>query len=208
MKAKTRIPFSKRAFDLLVAGSLLILLSPLFLLVAILIRLESKGPIFYYAYRVGMNYHVFKFYKFRSMRTDADRMVEQLKHLNEYQKNQGEQQEAEPINRFRILSIQDKNVRIADSGLFSEQEYEQRKADSSTQAFVKFSNDPRITKVGKWIRNLSIDVPILIALGRSAELILRRNLESDFTIIGIPHYSAYIKLPKYKDQVLAALKKN
>ncbi len=157
MKVKTTISFSKRAFDVLVAGSLLILLSPLFLLVAILIRLESKGPIFYYAYRVGMNYHLFKFYKFRSMRTDADRMVEQLKHLNEYQKNQSNQQESQPINRSRILSIQDENVRIADSGLFSEQEYELRKADSSTQVFVKFSNDPRITKVGKWIRNLSID---------------------------------------------------
>ena len=77
MKAKTRIPFSKRAFDLLVAGSLLILLSPLFLLVAILIRLESKGPIFYYAYRVGMNYHVFKFYKFRSMYVGAEKILKE-----------------------------------------------------------------------------------------------------------------------------------
>jgi hypothetical protein len=146
MKANSRIPFSKRAFDILVAGSLLILLSPLFLLVAILIRLESKGPVFYYAYRVGMNYHVFKFYKFRSMRTDADRMVEQLKHLNEYQKNQGDKQEAEPISRSKILSIQEKNVRIADSGLFSEQEYELRKADSSTQAFVNSAMIPASLK--------------------------------------------------------------
>lgn len=157
MKAQSKIPLSKRCVDILVSGILLILLSPLFLLVAILIRIESRGPIFYYAYRVGMNYHVFKFYKFRSMRTDADRLIEQMKHLNEYQKKHSNEQTAEPINRSRILTFENNNVRVADAGLLSESEYELRKAVSSNQAFVKFSNDPRITRVGKWIRNLSID---------------------------------------------------
>jgi exopolysaccharide biosynthesis polyprenyl glycosylphosphotransferase len=63
---------AKRASDIVIAGLAVALLSPLWLLVAILIRLDSKGAIFYKQERVGMDGRVFLFYKFRSMRTDAD----------------------------------------------------------------------------------------------------------------------------------------
>ncbi len=157
MKARPTIPFAKRTFDILVSGTLLILLSPLFLLVGLLIKLESKGPIFYYAYRVGMNYHTFKFYKFRSMRTDADQLVDKMKHLNAYQPSQEKESQWAPLNRSLIVSESELAIRIQDAGVMPEDAYEELKSSASSQAFVKFSNDPRITKVGKWIRNLSID---------------------------------------------------
>ena len=152
-----RVPKIKRSFDILVASLLILFLSPLFLLVALLIRFESKGPIFYYSYRVGMNYHIFKFYKFRSMRTDADQLVDQLKHLNAYQKSAQSEQTVQKFTRDQILSLDERAVRLQDSGLITEAAYESQKEQVSQQAFVKFENDPRITKVGKWIRNLSID---------------------------------------------------
>jgi exopolysaccharide biosynthesis polyprenyl glycosylphosphotransferase len=63
----------KRTFDLLFALLILLLASPIILLIAILIKLESKGPIFYLQERVGLDGEVFKVIKFRSMRTDAER---------------------------------------------------------------------------------------------------------------------------------------
>ncbi|MEP0714170.1 sugar transferase [Algoriphagus sp.] len=157
MTAKPKLPLYKRTFDILISGLLLILLSPLFILVAILIRLESKGPIFYYAYRVGMNYHTFKFYKFRSMRTDADRLMDQLKHLNSYSKSEEADSIWVPLNRSLIVSEAVDKIRVKDSGVIAENHYESLKSVAASQAFVKFDNDPRITKVGRWIRNLSID---------------------------------------------------
>ncbi|MFC3879988.1 sugar transferase [Algoriphagus namhaensis] len=152
-----KVPKIKRSFDILVASLLILFLSPLFLLVALLIRLESKGPIFYYSYRVGMNYHIFKFYKFRSMRTDADQLVDKLKHLNAYQKSAQSEQTVQGFTRDQILTLDERAVRLQDAGLITEAAYESQKEQASQQAFVKFENDPRITKVGKWIRNLSID---------------------------------------------------
>lgn len=156
-KKKPAIPPFKRAFDILVSGTLLILLSPLFFIVALLIRLESPGPIFYYAYRVGMNYHTFKFYKFRSMRTNADSMMDKLKHLNEYQKESKSDSNILPLSREKIISLPETSFRINDEGILEEDQYEKGKSSNSKEAFVKISNDPRITKVGRWIRNLSID---------------------------------------------------
>ncbi len=62
-----------RLFDLLASGSGLLLLSPLFLFIAILIRLTSHGPIFHRAWRVGKGGQPFQLYKFRSMVVDADK---------------------------------------------------------------------------------------------------------------------------------------
>jgi FixJ family two-component response regulator len=78
------IPLNKRIFDIFFSGLALLLLSPLFLVIYIWIRLESKGPAFYYSYRVGTGYRIFRFYKFRSMFTDADKRLKELKHLNMY----------------------------------------------------------------------------------------------------------------------------
>ncbi|WP_111669005.1 sugar transferase [Algoriphagus litoralis] len=157
MYQKHSLPLSKRLFDIVVSGLLLILLSPLLLLVALLIKLESKGPVFYYSYRVGMNYHIFKFYKFRSMRTDADQLIDKLKHLNAYQKSEDKTTHIKPLNRERILTATTAEYRINNSGVIVEQSYENEKNNRANQAFVKFENDPRITRVGRIIRNLSID---------------------------------------------------
>lgn len=74
----------KRVFDLTIASLLLLGLSPLLLLLAILIKLDSKGPVFYKSKRVGAGYQNFDFWKFRSMYQDADERLEKLLHLNQY----------------------------------------------------------------------------------------------------------------------------
>jgi exopolysaccharide biosynthesis polyprenyl glycosylphosphotransferase len=63
----------KNALDFIIASSLLILTSPVMLVAAILIKLTSKGPIVYSQKRVGLGGKVFTIYKFRSMRTDAEK---------------------------------------------------------------------------------------------------------------------------------------
>ncbi len=62
----------KRVFDLIVGSMALILLSPLMILLAILIKLESPGPVFYIQERMGLDAKPFPMLKFRSMRTDAE----------------------------------------------------------------------------------------------------------------------------------------
>lgn len=74
----------KRTFDIVVSGTLLFLLSPLLVMIALLVRLESKGPIFYISKRAGNGYKIFNFYKFRSMRQGADKDLKTLSHLNQY----------------------------------------------------------------------------------------------------------------------------
>lgn len=105
----------KRAFDILVSATLLLIISPVLLLIAIAIKLDSKGPIFYISKRAGKGYQIFNFYKFRSMRQDADSIVEELKHLNQYNAN-------------------------GDDALF-----------------FKVKNDPRITRLGSFLRKTSLD---------------------------------------------------
>jgi lipopolysaccharide/colanic/teichoic acid biosynthesis glycosyltransferase len=63
----------KRAFDILVAGSGLLVLSPIAMLIAIGIKLEDGGPVFFVQERVGLGCKVFHAYKFRSMIVDAER---------------------------------------------------------------------------------------------------------------------------------------
>ena len=63
----------KRIFDIVASGCGLILLSPLFLVLAIWIKLDSKGPVFYRQVRVGRNNMDFRIFKFRSMRDGSDR---------------------------------------------------------------------------------------------------------------------------------------
>lgn len=63
--------YLKRPLDFLISLIALIILSPLFLLIAIWIKLNSKGPVFFRQKRVGKNKELFEIYKFRSMRTDT-----------------------------------------------------------------------------------------------------------------------------------------
>lgn len=105
----------KRSFDILASSIAILLLSPLFLIVALMVKFGSKGPVFYAAPRAGKGYRIFKFYKFRTMIVDADKKVEQLSHLNQYDNKE------------------------------------------NGPSFFKISNDPRITKVGAFLRNSSLD---------------------------------------------------
>ena len=74
----------KRAMDIILSLIALLMLSPLLLVVAVIIKIESRGPIFYISKRAGNGYKVFDFYKFRSMRQDADKQLAQLAARNQY----------------------------------------------------------------------------------------------------------------------------
>lgn len=75
--------FLKRGFDVVFSFLCLVILSPLFLIVAIIIKFTSKGPVFFVQKRMGLHGREFKFYKFRSMVKDAEKELEKLKSKNE-----------------------------------------------------------------------------------------------------------------------------
>jgi len=100
----------KKIIDLLGSIIGLILLSPILIITAIAIKLDSKGPVFFIQERVGKNEQVFDMYKFRSMVIDAEEKLYKLKDKNEM------------------------------SG-----------------PMFKMKDDPRITKIGRFIRKTSID---------------------------------------------------
>jgi lipopolysaccharide/colanic/teichoic acid biosynthesis glycosyltransferase len=149
------MPASKRVFDVLFAAVCLLCLLPLFAVVALLIRLESRGPVFYYSYRVGNNYRIFRFWKFRSMRPDADQLLAGMKSQNQYQP-------AAPALsavaagcacqgpcRGQLIDQQGHTV--------CETQYRQQQKATSGPAFIKIVNDPRITRIGALLRNTSFD---------------------------------------------------
>jgi exopolysaccharide biosynthesis polyprenyl glycosylphosphotransferase len=84
-KAKRYYFIAKRSFDIFISTIAIILLSPLFLIVALLIRLDSKGPIFFSQLRVGKRGKEFKMWKFRSMYIDAEQRQQELMKNNEMQ---------------------------------------------------------------------------------------------------------------------------
>jgi exopolysaccharide biosynthesis polyprenyl glycosylphosphotransferase len=73
----------KRIMDLVLTSILLLVFSPLFLLTAVLIKLDSPGPIFFIQDRVGLNKRRFRLYKFRTMVEGADKQHDELEVLNE-----------------------------------------------------------------------------------------------------------------------------
>jgi lipopolysaccharide/colanic/teichoic acid biosynthesis glycosyltransferase len=73
----------KRGLDIVVSAILLVLLAPLLLLVAILIKVTSPGPVLFIQNRVGYNKRRFKVYKFRTMTPGAEHKIKELEHLNE-----------------------------------------------------------------------------------------------------------------------------
>ncbi len=77
----------KRGFDIIISGTALLLLLPTCLLIALIIKMQSKGPIFYISKRAGSGYKIFDFYKFRTMRDGADSELSSLAHLNQYGEN-------------------------------------------------------------------------------------------------------------------------
>jgi len=75
--------FAKRAFDLIAVSIALPLLLPVFAVIAVIISLDSRGPVFYYQNRTGKDGKSFRFYKFRSMVTNADAVKVTLATINE-----------------------------------------------------------------------------------------------------------------------------
>jgi exopolysaccharide biosynthesis polyprenyl glycosylphosphotransferase len=102
--------FIKRLFDFITSGIALVILAPAFMVIAVIIKKTSEGPVFYKQLRCGLYGRRFMFYKFRTMINDAE---SQLKDLLKYNEMNG------PV--------------------------------------FKMTDDPRITKIGKWLRKFSLD---------------------------------------------------
>ena len=146
-----RIPLWKRTIDILGAGGLLLLLSPVLITIAVLIKLESRGPIFYISQRAGQGFQVFNFIKFRSMRQDADQLVDSLQEMNQY----SHEAERAPVDELRSTpGGEDFTVLVEDDAYLYEEEVETSEEGGT---FFKIKNDPRITRVGRFIRNTSLD---------------------------------------------------
>ncbi len=131
----------RRVFDISVALILIILLLPVMALIMIAIKLESKGPVMYCSKRAGRGYRIFDFYKFRTMRANAENLMRGVQDLNAY-----DHSENNPV-------------------------------------FFKAVNDPRVTKVGTFLRNSSLDeIPQLINV-----------IKGDMSLVGnrpLPLYEA------------------
>lgn len=183
-RTEYNIPFAKRVFDIAVASFALLMLSPILIATIIAIRLESKGRVYYISKRVGTGYRVFDFYKLRSMYTDADQRIKELKHLNQYAEEARKEQEGESeIPRERPAPSTAPQLINKDGSPMSEEEYQELRKAQAAGTFVKFKNDPRVTRVGGFIRNTSIDeLPQLINV-----------LKGDMSIVGnrpLPLYEA------------------
>ena len=101
----------KRMFDFCFSSLFIILTSPIYIAIALAIKLDSSGPVFYKQTRIGLHGQKFKVWKFRTMRPDADKLQKELETLNENQ----------------------------DGILF------------------KMKDDPRVTRIGKFLRCYSLD---------------------------------------------------
>jgi len=85
-KSEISLPWrvAKRAFDLVFSITIMIVLSPFFIAIGIAVLVSNGWPIFYSQKRVGLNGRTFKFYKFRSMIKDADKIVEEVENIHAY----------------------------------------------------------------------------------------------------------------------------
>jgi exopolysaccharide biosynthesis polyprenyl glycosylphosphotransferase len=111
----------KRAFDAIISLLVSVVFLPLWLLIAVLIKLDSRGPVFYVQERVGMDGRVFHLYKFRTMHLGSDHDTHK-----EYQ-------------RKFIAGRMEANL------------------GSVEKPAYKLSTDPRITRIGRWLRRTSLD---------------------------------------------------
>lgn len=188
-----RLPLWKRTFDILASGSAILCLSPILILTALAIRTESNGKIVYKSKRVGSNYKIFDFYKFRSMYSDADKRLAEYQQLNQYTQNIAEEEFKDSSSAAEIsqqsCSSEQKQEQEQDILLFSdnlstsENNYLKTKRTERSNAFFKLENDPRITRVGHFIRKYSIDeLPQLFNI-----------LKGDMSVVGnrpLPLYEA------------------
>ncbi len=111
----------KRIFDLIVSLVGLLALAPVFGAIALAVKIDSRGPVFFRQQRVGVGGRLFSIYKFRTMVADAEERKDRFEHLNQYKDGK----------------------------------------------FFKIKNDPRITRVGHFLRRTSLDeLPQLINVAR------------------------------------------
>ncbi len=194
---KFKIPFWKRMFDIVFSALAIIFLSPIFLITAIAIKLESEGPILFKSKRVGTNYTIFDFLKFRSMYVDAEHQLKELsKDHNQYTEREepkntitaplGDQAELAMLSggMESDMMIGDEEIMlVGDDFVVAESDFNKQKEEDINNAFIKIEDDPRITKVGKFIRKFSIDeLPQLFNI-----------LKGDMSIVGnrpLPLYEA------------------
>ena len=173
------IPFWKRAFDVLASGTALLVLSPLLLLIAILIKIDTEGPVFYISKRVGRGFMVFDFYKFRTMKVAADKELDVLKkNLNQYVPKDA----VEVESSCQDCVSRDCPKLFIDGEVICEQQF-LASSKMAKPAFVKLQNDPRITRLGRFLRNTSLDeLPQLFNI-----------LKGDMSVVGnrpVPLYEA------------------
>tara|TARA_Y100000385_G_C13107870_1_gene649532 strand:- start:3778 stop:4581 length:804 start_codon:yes stop_codon:yes gene_type:complete len=142
------IPLWKRTFDIIGSSLLILLLSPLFLLIYMIVKLESTGPAIYTSKRVGQGFKVFPFYKFRSMYFNADQRVKDMQNQNQYSTGNSEIQVNIEVYNQELLD---------DSGIVEESEFQKRKIKTKKHTFFKVAEDVRITGFGRIIRNTSLD---------------------------------------------------
>lgn len=184
------LPLWKRFFDIIFASIAILILSPVFLIVAIAIRLESKGPVIYKSKRVGTNYNIFDFLKFRSMYADADKKLKDLSDQNQYLSDSTptapKEFSMEDLGNLMISDdgvINDDFMLVSDDFIMPEEEFVTKQNSLQDSPFVKIEKDPRVTKVGRILRKYSIDeLPQLINV-----------LKGDMSIVGnrpLPLYEA------------------
>ena len=180
--------WAKRAVDLAVAVPALIVLSPVFAVIALLIRLDSKGPVFYVSERVGQRYRIFPLLKFRTMHVDADERLDDLQHLNQYRDDDTEdspEESPQPPSwqHYRQQTTAGSTLLVQDDAMIPEEVHRRRAAIEEESVFVKLERDPRITRVGRVLRNTSLDeLPQLLNV-----------LRGDLSIVGnrpLPPYEA------------------
>jgi len=199
---KFKIPIWKRLFDIFFSLLGIIILSPVFIITAIAIRLESNGPIVYKSKRVGTNYTIFDFLKFRSMYVDAEQRLKEVakEEGNQYAEQNKQEEDQKTVITAPLgteaemmmmdmgmesdMMISDEEVMlVGDDFVVAESDFNKEKQEEIENAFVKIENDPRVTKVGKFIRKTSIDeLPQLFNI-----------LKGDMSIVGnrpLPLYEA------------------
>ena len=196
-----KIPVWKRLFDIFVSSLAIIVTSPIMIITAIAIKLESPGPALFKSKRVGTSYQIFDFLKFRSMYMDAEKRLQELsKTGNQYAKKTDNDNTTTEASSFsnsaaedemmvklglesNMMISDDEVMLIGDDYVVAETDFSKQKEEDISNAFIKIENDPRVTKVGRFIRKYSIDeLPQLFNI-----------LKGDMSIVGnrpLPLYEA------------------
>ena len=143
----------KRSIDILLSATLLLIFLPLLLAIALLIKLDSPGPVIYRQTRVGKGGKHFTFYKFRTMYFNCDQTIHQI----------------------HVKKLANKVAGLSSNGRFNESSY-------------KLMHDDRITRIGKYVRNTSLDeIPQLFNV-----------LKGDMSLVGPRPHPLY-EVEIYKD---------